>query len=127
VPKLLVWDGEGAVGRYRPKDSLLTQDCQAFRGVLGVRVYVCKPADPEAKGMLERFHDYLESSFLPGREQRNGGYGGPISCVESTFCVATGWGYVVTFDGVSWSEPQQVLPDGAFAVWRVYRRRSAWD
>jgi transposase len=67
VPKLLVWDGEGAVGRYRPRQSLLTQACQAFRGVLGVKVYVCKPGDPEAKGMLERFHDYLETSFLPGR------------------------------------------------------------
>jgi transposase len=67
VPKMLVWDGEGAVGRYRPRQSQLTQDCQAFRGVLGVKVYVCKPADPEAKGMLERFHDYLETSFLPGR------------------------------------------------------------
>ena len=68
VPKLLVWDGEGAVGRWRPKESALTLDCQAFRGVLGTKVYVCKPADPEAKGMLERFHDYLERSFLPGRE-----------------------------------------------------------
>lgn len=67
VPKLLVWDGEGAVGRYRPGESLLTADCQAFRGVLGVKVYVCKPADPEAKGMVERLHDYLEKSFLPGR------------------------------------------------------------
>jgi transposase len=35
--------------------------------VLGASVYICKPADPEAKGMLERFHDYLERSFLPGR------------------------------------------------------------
>ena len=68
VPKLLVWDGEGAVGRWRPKQSALTTECQAFRGVLGTKVYVCKPADPEAKGMLERFHDYLERSFLPGRE-----------------------------------------------------------
>ena len=68
VPKLLVWDGEGAVGRWRPKESALTTECQAFRGVLGTKVYVCKPADPEAKGMLERFHDYLERSFLPGRE-----------------------------------------------------------
>src|SRR5699024_4100540 len=31
------------------------------------KVYICKPADPEAKGMIERFHDYLETSFLPGR------------------------------------------------------------
>jgi transposase len=67
VPRLLVWDGEGAVGRYRPRSSALTLECQAFRGVLGTGVYVCKPADPEAKGMLERFHDYLERSFLPGR------------------------------------------------------------
>jgi transposase len=28
---------------------------------------VCKPADPEAKGIIERCHDYLERSFLPGR------------------------------------------------------------
>ena len=26
------------------------------------------PGDPEAKGLVERFHDYLERSFLPGRE-----------------------------------------------------------
>jgi len=30
-------------------------------------VVVCKPADPEAKGLVERVHDYLERSFLPGR------------------------------------------------------------
>jgi transposase len=34
---------------------------------LGTRVVVCKPADPEAKGPIERCHDYLERSFLPGR------------------------------------------------------------
>ncbi len=28
---------------------------------------VCRPADPEAKGLVERLHDYLERSFLPGR------------------------------------------------------------
>jgi len=67
VPKTLVWDGEGAVGRWRARQSELSLDCQGFRGVLGVKVYICKPADPEAKGMIERFHDYLERSFLPGR------------------------------------------------------------
>jgi transposase len=65
VPRLLVWDGEGAVGRHPDR---LTGDCQGFRGTLAARVYVCKPADPEAKGLVERFHDYLERSFLPGRE-----------------------------------------------------------
>ena len=67
VPRLLVWDGEGAVGRYRRGESELTRDCQGFRGTLGTKVYVCKPADPEAKGIIERAHDYLERSFLPGR------------------------------------------------------------
>jgi transposase len=65
VPRLLVWDGEGAVGRHPDR---LTAECQAFRGTLATRVYVCQPADPEAKGLVERFHDYLERSFLPGRE-----------------------------------------------------------
>lgn len=67
VPKALVWDGESAVGRWRARQPELTHECQAFRGVLGARVVICKPADPEAKGMLERLHDYLERSFLPGR------------------------------------------------------------
>jgi transposase len=28
---------------------------------------VCRPGDPEAKGLVERSHRYLETSFLPGR------------------------------------------------------------
>jgi transposase len=67
VPRTLVWDGEGAVGRYRRGGSVLTAETQAFRGVLGAKVIICKPADPEAKGLLERVHGYLETSFLPGR------------------------------------------------------------
>ena len=31
------------------------------------RCIVCRPADPEAKGLIEHSHDYLERSFLPGR------------------------------------------------------------
>jgi transposase len=67
VPRVLVWDGEGAVGKSRGGHSILTADCQAFRGTLGARVFICKPRDPEAKGLVERAHDYLERSFLPGR------------------------------------------------------------
>jgi transposase len=67
VPRVLVWDGEGAIGRWRGGRVELTGECQAFRGTLGARVIVCKPADPEAKGLIERAHDYLETSFLPGR------------------------------------------------------------
>ena len=67
VPRVLVWDGEGAVGRWRGRRVELTQACQEFRGTLAAKVQVCKPADPEAKGLVERLHDYLERSFLPGR------------------------------------------------------------
>jgi transposase len=67
VPRALVWDGEGAIGRHRGGRSELTADCQAFRGTLGTRVIVCRPADPEAKGLVERANGYLETSFLPGR------------------------------------------------------------
>jgi transposase len=67
VPRTLVWDGEGAIGRNRGGRVELTQDCQAFRGVLGTKVIVLKPREPEHKGIVERAHDYLERSFLPGR------------------------------------------------------------
>jgi transposase len=67
VPKVLVWDGEGAVGRWRRGRSELTADTHAFRGVLGAKVVICRPADPEAKGLVERANGYLETSFLPGR------------------------------------------------------------
>jgi transposase len=68
VPRALVWDGEGAIGRWRAGKPELTAECQAFRGTLGTRVVVCKPADPESKGLVERANGYLETSFLPGRE-----------------------------------------------------------
>jgi transposase len=67
VPRALVWDGEGAVGRWRGGRSELTEACQGFRGTLATKVVICRPADPEAKGLVERLHDYLERSFLPGR------------------------------------------------------------
>jgi hypothetical protein len=67
VPRVLVWDGEGAIGRWRAGKVELTIECQAFRGTLGVKVLVLKPREPEHKGIIERAHDYLERSFLPGR------------------------------------------------------------
>lgn len=67
VPRVLVWDGEGAVGEYAGGRNNLTGECQAFRGTLGAKVLVLRPRDPEAKGIIERAHDYLERAFLPGR------------------------------------------------------------
>jgi len=42
-------------------------ECQAFRGALGTKVVVCRPADREAKWIIERAYDYVERAFLPGR------------------------------------------------------------
>jgi transposase len=67
VPRVLVWDGEGAVGQRRRRITVLTEATHGFRGVLGVKVVICNPADPEAKGLVERANGYLETSFLPGR------------------------------------------------------------
>jgi hypothetical protein len=51
VPRVLVWDGEGAIGRWRGKRSELTADCQGFRGTLATKVLICRPADP-----VQRFY-----------------------------------------------------------------------
>ncbi len=67
VPQALVWDNESAVGSWRGGKPKLTEAMKAFRGTLGIRVIQCRPADPEAKGMVERANGYLETSFLPGR------------------------------------------------------------
>lgn len=67
VPRALVWDNEAAVGSWRGGRPKLTDDFEAFRGLLGVKVIQCRPRDPEAKGIVERANQYLETSFLPGR------------------------------------------------------------
>jgi transposase len=67
VPRCAVWDQEGCIGAWRHGRQVLTGEFQAFRGTLGMGVRLCGPADPEAKGMVERANGYLETSFLPGR------------------------------------------------------------
>jgi transposase len=66
VPRVLVWDGEAAIGRWRRGRSELTAATQAFGGTLATKVVLCRPADPEAKGLVERANGDLETSFLPG-------------------------------------------------------------
>jgi len=53
VPRVLVWDGEGAVGQRRRRQTVLTEQAHGFRGVLGAKILICNPADPEAKGLVE--------------------------------------------------------------------------
>ncbi|WMX45962.1 IS21 family transposase [Streptomyces roseicoloratus] len=62
VPKTLVWDNEAGVGRGK-----VTGEFAAFAGLLATRIHLCRPRDPEAKGLVERANGYLETSFLPGR------------------------------------------------------------
>lgn len=67
VPRCAVWDQEGCIGQWRAGRQVLTAEFQAFRGTLGMGARLCGPGDPEAKGIVERTHDYYERSFLPGR------------------------------------------------------------
>jgi transposase len=67
VPRAGVSDNEAAIGRWQGGRVVLTEAFQRFRGQLGMGAIVCKPRDPEAKGLVERANRYLETSFLPGR------------------------------------------------------------
>jgi transposase len=68
LPKMLVWDREGALhaGGGRPTDPYA-----AFCGQLKVDWFFCEPADPQAKGAVERLQGYAETNFEPGRSFAN--------------------------------------------------------
>ena len=57
VPRVLVWDGEGAIGRWRGRRCELTTECQAFRGTLAAKVLVVPLDNRRPKGLIERAHD----------------------------------------------------------------------
>jgi len=63
VPRALVWDHETGIGKER-----LTERAGAFAGTLGCRIVQVKARSPEHKGVIERSHGFLETSFEPGRE-----------------------------------------------------------
>jgi transposase len=67
VPRSGVYDNEAALVSRHNGRPVLTDPFQRFRGTLGMGAIVCKPGDPEAKGLVERANRYLETSFLPGR------------------------------------------------------------
>jgi transposase len=68
LPELLVWDREGCLhaGGGRPTESYA-----AFCGLLPVGWQFCEPADPQAKGAVERLQGYMETNFEPGRRFAN--------------------------------------------------------
>ena len=48
-----------------------TRDYAAWCGQLPVGWYFCEPADPQAKGAVERLQGYLETNFEPGQQYAN--------------------------------------------------------
>lgn len=68
VPQLLVWDREACLhaGGGRPTESLA-----GFCGQLRTGWLFCEPADPQAKGVVERLQGYMETNFEPGRRFAN--------------------------------------------------------
>ncbi len=74
LPDTLVWDREGALhaGEGRP-----TEAYAAFLGELKVAWHFCARGDAEAKGVVERLQQFLETSFEPGRH-----FAGPLDLQE---------------------------------------------
>ena len=68
LPEKLVWDREGAIhaGGGRPTEAFA-----GFCGQLGVGWVIAAPADPQAKGILERSHRFMRTNFEPGRRFAN--------------------------------------------------------
>jgi len=64
LPERVVWDREAAIhaGGGRPSDAFA-----GFCGSLGLAWQILDPGDCQAKGMLERLHDFIERSFEPDR------------------------------------------------------------
>jgi len=99
VPRVLVWDGEGAVGRWRAGKPELTGDCQAFRGTLGAKVIVCKPADPEAKG--------LPGGRMTGWSGRSCPAAPSLVLLISTLSCSGGWRWRTPGASGCWAAPRR--------------------
>jgi len=64
IPNRFLWDNEAGIGQR----GKLTDPAACWAGVLGATIVQTKPYDPETKGVVERANQFLETSFLPGRE-----------------------------------------------------------
>jgi transposase len=68
LPQTLVWDRQAGL---HARDGRPTETFAAFCGQLRVDWHFCAPADPQAKGVVERLQDFMERSFEPGRSFAN--------------------------------------------------------
>jgi hypothetical protein len=64
----LVWDRQAGIHGHGGRPSAAFA---AFCGQLRVDWHCCEPADPQAKGVVERLQGYAETNFEPGRAFAN--------------------------------------------------------
>ncbi len=68
LPRTLVWDRQAGIHGHQGRPS---EAFAAFCGRLRVDWHFCEPADPQAKGAVERLQGYAETNFEPGRRFAN--------------------------------------------------------
>jgi transposase len=68
LPRMLVWDRQAGL---HARDGRPTDEFAAFCGQLKLDWLFCGPADPQAKGVVERMQDFIERSFERGRAFAN--------------------------------------------------------
>jgi transposase len=68
LPQMLVWDRQAGI---HARDGRPTAEFAALCGQLKVGWRFCEPADPQAKGAVERLQGYLETNFERGRSFAN--------------------------------------------------------
>ncbi|HET9740852.1 MAG TPA: hypothetical protein VFP78_22250 [Solirubrobacteraceae bacterium] len=64
LPRTLVWDRQAGIHGHGGRP---TAEFAALCGQLRVGWRFCEPADPQAKGVVERLQGYLETNFERGR------------------------------------------------------------
>src|SRR5215218_3707762 len=64
LPETLVWDRQAGIHGHGGRP---TGEFAALCGLLKVGWRFCEPADPQAKGVVERLQGYLETNFERGR------------------------------------------------------------
>jgi transposase len=64
LPETLVWDRQAGIHGHAGRP---TEAYAGFCGQLRVDWHFCAPADPQAKGVVERLQGYAETNFEPGR------------------------------------------------------------
>jgi transposase len=68
LPQTLVWDRQAGI---HARDGRPTAEFAALCGQLKIGWRFCEPADPQAKGAVERLQGYLETNFERGRRFAN--------------------------------------------------------